>query len=217
MQAALADALPGLTATFEPLILSKVSAEIDRLVDFRVGQVTEQMEAVVMHRVEVRIREIMGAVTTSRAQVSVQVQAVQAQLGAAETALKNQDRAAWRNNIVVQNAQENQEGGDIRSHVVGLLQVPTGALMEAKRLGAPRPRPRPRDILVCFTDFATKAKAFSKFRELRGNRVFLDDHLTPVQVQQRHGKMERYRQLREQGRGPTGGAAPSGTTVALAL
>ena len=184
-------------------VAARLTSDIQRAVNFEIATLKEDMaKERKAHANEVQ--ELKAALSAQRAQTGTQqaklytqVQVLERQVVVTGEAVDIQEKAARRNNIVIGNLREGVEGFSAKAHAADLLQVPQGTILEAKRLGAPRPqRARPRDMLVVFTDAANRASAFKQGASLRRKQVYLDIHLTPKQQATRWEKRARYTELR---------------------
>jgi len=208
--------LPAEIDRITPIIARTLNLDFERSMEFtratcreEIAKVQQACEEKVAQE-EAKVQQACAEVQSLKAQVvqhanrsaqlTAQVQLLEHRSGATEVALDVQDQAARRNNLVVGKLREGEEGADPRGFAATLLQIPLPAVLEAKRLGAPRASgARPRDLLVIMTDSATRATAFKQGVALRRRQVYLDVHLTPSQRQARHEKQERYLALRTQG------------------
>lgn len=216
VKAVLLKCLPAEIDRITPIIARTLNLDFERSMEFtrapckeeiaKVRQACEEKVAQEEAKVQQACAEVQGlraqVVQHAKrsAQLTAQVQLLEHRSGATEVALDVQDQTARRNNLVVGKLREGEEGADPRGFAATLLQIPLPAVLEAKRLGAPRASgARPRDLLVIMTDSATRATAFKQGVALRRRQVYLDVHLTPSQRQARHEKQERYLALRTQG------------------
>jgi hypothetical protein len=200
--------LPEITAQLKidlmPLLISALSPEITRAMDFELGKCRDDSKQVVEQTVQALKAEHATALARLTAQLQVsqhEVSSLKQQVGENQVAVDAQGQAARANNLMVQNLAEGLEGGNLKGHITSLLPgVSQEAILEVKRLGVQQSGAlRPRPILARFVDSATKHTAFRNGRELRRNKVYLDDDLTPLQQTRRFEQRGRYLELREQG------------------
>lgn len=78
------------------------------------------------------------------------------------------------------------------------LRVHEPQIFQAYRIGQRR-GDHPRPIIVKFVGESEKARVMANRAMLKGERIWLDDDLTPTQVQARKGELEKVKAAKEQG------------------
>ena len=117
--------------------------------------------------------------------------------------LELQERETKEPNLIIRGVPEVQ--ADATKVVLDSFpQVSAGRIVEAVRMGRPQPQSstRPRPILVKFVGAGDKHLALKSARTLRAKQVYLDMHLTEMQLKAKMAKGARYRELRAQGAKP---------------
>ena len=132
------------------------------------------------------------------------VEALKKGMGALEARIERVDLASRATNLTLHQIREGDEGRDGIAFVRRLLPgIREGGILEARRIGAPKPGAvRPRPMLVRFADSDSKHAGYQQAKLLRGRGVFLDDDLTPTQQDARFAKQPRYHELRAQNARP---------------
>ena len=117
--------------------------------------------------------------------------------------LELQERETKEPNLIIRGVPEVQ--ADATKVVLDSFpQVSAGRIVEAVRMGRPQPQSstRPRPILVKFVGAGDKHLALKSARTLRAKQVYLDMHLTEMQLKAKMANGARYRELRAQGAKP---------------
>jgi hypothetical protein len=160
---------------------------VEKVIGDKLAEATRQLEA----RMEARVQSAMEALTNK--------------VAALEAAQDGQNRAARLNNLVIKNLEDGGRAEDVKAKVLALLPgLEPGALVEVRRLGAPRDAPgaRARPVLARFATSAGKHAALQHSKRLRPQKVYLDQDLTPAQQRARLAKRDRFAELRQHGMRP---------------
>jgi hypothetical protein len=212
IDAAIAASTDKLVTALIPALMTTLSPEIKKYVEFELGIFKDAVKLEVTN-ITTAVKDIAGRLeaverrppASSAGGGDLQtIQDLQGRLARMEVQVERQDQTSRANHLIMHKVKEGVEGQDVRDFVSGLLPgVRAGGILEARRLGALRQASvRPRPILVTFADSASKHVGFRQAKTLRQQDIHLDDDITPVQQDTRFGLRERYLRLRAQGARP---------------
>ena len=176
----------------------------------RLGDVELKLQAAQdkLAAAEGRILQLTAA-TNSRQEDDGRVDRALDRVDAVQAQQEAVDKTMRRKNLVVRGLAEEVPGQTAEGTVDALLRETGTAvpLLEARRLGrvrevqAGRP-PAPRPVLLVFPSEQAKHSALKHSAALRARRIYLDDDLTPAQLQARASLGDKFTMLRQQGLHP---------------
>ena len=172
---------------------------VKEVVDTVVKQMTEaltrefngQNQALLDQLKEVQAQHA-AELTAVKERCQADVEVLRNQVSALQHAVERGERVGRQANLIVYGAPEETQGATVAATVANLLGSRDG-LLEVRRLGRPATNgagSKPRPILVRCAAGEVKHNAFKRSQELRTRKIYLEDDLTPAQLETRAKKRD---------------------------